>query len=84
MAWLSEQCILGPLNKIRHTINAILAAQLPGKSVKYRLDSVFDESQVVYFSLEFLNSLEVSGFPSHMLSLQISAPIILLQSLDPY
>ena len=84
MAWLSERCILAPLNKTTHTINATLVVQLPGESVEYRsLDSVFDESQAVHFPIEFLYSLEVSGFPSHVLSLKISAPIIILRSLDP-
>ena len=40
MAWLSERCILAPLNEATRTINATLVAQLPGESVKYRsLDS---------------------------------------------
>ena len=42
-----------------------------------------DESQAVHFPTEFLNSLEVSGFPSHLLSLKVAAPIIILRSLDP-
>ena len=37
----------------------------------------------MHFPIEFLNSLEVSGFPSHILSLKTSAPIIILQCLDP-
>ena len=84
MAWLSERCILAPLNESTRAINTALVAQLPGESVEYRsLDSVLDESQAVHFPIEFLNSLEVSGFPSHLLSLKVSAPIIILQSLDP-
>ena len=84
MAWFSEQCILVPLNETTHTINTPLVAQLPGEPVEYRsLDSVPDESQAVHFPIEFLNSLEVSGFPSHLLSLKLAAPIIILRSLDP-
>ena len=84
MAWLSERCILAPLNETTRTINTALLAQLPGDSVEYRsLDSVPDESQAVHFPIEFLNSLEVSGFPSHLLSLKLAAPIIILRSLDP-
>ena len=79
MAWLSERCILAPLNESTRTINTALVAQLPGESVEYRsLDSVLDESQAVHFPIEFLNFLEVSGFPSHLLSLKVSAPIIIL------
>jgi len=32
---------------------------------------------------EFLNTLEVSGMPSHKLLLKIGAPVILLRNLDP-
>ena len=71
MAWLSERCILAPLHETTCTINATLVAQLLGESVEYRsLDSVLDESQAVHFPIEFLNSLEVSGFPSHILSIK--------------
>ena len=84
MAWLSERCILAPLNETTRTINTPLVAQLPGEPVEYRsLDSVPYESQAVHFPIEFLNSLEVSGFPSHLLSLKLATPIIILSSLDP-
>ena len=54
MAWLSERCILAPLNETTWTINTALVAQLPGNPVEYRsLDSVLDESQAVHFPIEF-------------------------------
>ena len=37
----------------------------------------------MHFPIEFLNSLEVLGFLSHLLSLKLAAPIIILRSLDP-
>ena len=84
MAWLSERCILATLNKTTHSINTALVAQLPGDCVEHRsLDFVLDESQAVHFPVEFLNSLEVSGLPLHLLSLKVNAPIIILRSLDP-
>ena len=52
MAWLSERCILVPLNETTRTINTPLVAQLSGEPVEYRsLDSVPDESQAVQFPL---------------------------------
>ena len=84
MTWLSERCILAPLNKTIHAINTALVEQLPGDCVEYRsLDSVPDESKAVQFPTEFLNSLEVSGLPLHLLLLKVAAPIIILRSLDP-
>ena len=75
-----EQCILAPFNETTQTINTALVAQLPGESV---VDSVLDESQAVHFYTEFLNTLEVSGIPLHLLSLKLAAPIIILRSLEP-
>ena len=54
ITWLSERCILAPLNKTTHTINATLVEQLPGECIEYKsLDSVPDESQAVEFPTEF-------------------------------
>jgi len=76
MVWLSERCILAPLNETTRTINTALVAQLPGEPVEYiSLDSVLDESQAVHFPVEFLNSLEISGLPLHLLSLKLAEPI---------
>ena len=83
--WLSERCILAPLNKTTWAINTTLVEQLPGECVQYRsLDSVPDESHAIEFPTEFLNSLEVSGLPPHLLSLKVGASIIILRSLDPH
>jgi len=65
-------------------MNRTLVEQLPGECIQYRsLDSVPDESHAIEFLTEFLNSLEVSGLPPHLLSLKFGAPIIILCSLDP-
>jgi len=48
ITWLSERCILAPLNKTTRSINITLVEQLPGECIQYKsLDSVPDESQVV-------------------------------------
>ena len=52
--------------------------------VEYKsVDSVPDESEAINFPIEFLNLLEVSGLPFHLLSLEIAVPILILCSLDP-
>ena len=72
---------MAPLNKTTRAINTTLVEQLPGECIQYKpLDSVPDESQAVEFPTEFLNSLEVSGLPPHLLSLKVG---IILRSLDP-
>ena len=66
ITWLSECCILAPLNKTTCAINKTLVEQLPGGCIQYKsLDSVPDESMAVEFPTEFLNSLKVSGLPLH-------------------
>ena len=56
ITWLSECCILAPLNKTTCTINTTLVEQLPGECVQYKyLDSVPDESRAVEFPTEQLN-----------------------------
>ena len=73
ISWLSERYILALLNETTRAINGALVTQLPGDFVEYRsLDSVPDESKAVHFPTEFLNSLEVSGFPSYLLSLEVA------------
>jgi len=83
ITWLSEHFILAPLNKATRSINTTLVEQLPGECIQYKsLDSVPDESQAIEFPTEFLNSLEVSGLPPHLLSLNVGALSIILRSLD--
>ena len=74
-----------PLNKTTHDIiNMSLITELPGDCVEYRsINSVPDESEAINFPNEFLNSLEVSGLPPHLLTLKVGAPILILRSLDP-
>jgi len=61
-----------------------MVEELPGECIHYKsLDSVPDDTQAIEFPTEFLNSLEVSGLPPHLLSLKVGAPIIILRSLDP-
>jgi len=74
---------LAPMNKTAWAISTTLVEQLPGECIQYRsLDSVPDESHGIEFPTEFLNSLEVSGLPPHLLLLKVGVPIIILCSLD--
>ena len=54
-------------------------ALLPGQCTNYKsIDTVPDETTATLFPVEFLNTLEISGMPSHQLLLKVSAHIIIL------
>ena len=54
-------------------------ALLPGQCTNYKsIDTVPDETTATLLPVEFLNTLEISGMPSHQLLLKVSAHIIIL------
>jgi ATP-dependent DNA helicase PIF1 len=57
---------------------------IPTNVVKYySIDKVLEEDEAVEYPVEFLNSVELSGLPSHELLLKVGIPVMLLRNLDP-
>lgn len=82
--WLCERAILAPKNDDVNKINDRIQIQIPGEATKYKsIDTVTDEDQTVNYPIEFLNSLEPSGMPPHILCLKVGSPIMLLRNLHP-
>jgi len=82
--WLCEPSILASKNDAVAIINHKLLQQVPGDDRLYKaVDSVLHTSGAVQYPIEFLNSIEVPGVPSHLLHLKVGAPIIILRNLDP-
>ncbi len=82
--YLHERAILAPHNKEVSLINAMVLSYLPGVQVDFlSADSAEDTKVANTYPSEFLNTLEVSGMPSHKLLLKIGAPVMLLRNLDP-
>nr|GEU46490.1 hypothetical protein [Tanacetum cinerariifolium] len=52
------------------------------EKIYYSFDATQEDKNNLY-PMEFLNSLNVSGLPPHVLRLKIKCPIILLRNLDP-
>ena len=75
--WLSERAILAPKNIDVHEINNIVLTKIRDQAVLYKsVDTVLEPNEAVNYPSEFLNSIDLSGFPPHVLQLKIGVPII--------
>ncbi|KAH9570040.1 hypothetical protein CY35_02G018900 [Sphagnum magellanicum] len=82
--YLRERAILAPRNKEVSLINVTVLSYLPGTQVDFFSADFVDDMEVANtYPSEFLNTLEVSGMPSHKLPFKIGAPVMLLRNLDP-
>ena len=82
--WLSERAILAPKNIDVHEINNIVLTKIRDQAVLYKsVDTVLEPSEAVNYPSEFLNSIDLSGFPPHVLQLKIGVPITLLRNINP-
>ena len=82
--WLSERAILTPKNIDVHEINNIVLTKIRDQAVLYKsVDTVLEPNEAVNYPCEFLNSIDPSGFPPHVLQLKIGVPIILLRNINP-
>lgn len=81
--WISERAILAAKDKDVHDINFDIQSRLPGQIRSYMsADTVVEQDQVVHYPTEFLNSLELPGFPPHNLQLKVGAVVIMLRNLN--
>ena len=82
--WLAERAIISPTNRNVNRLNTWLMDDFPGEEKEYRsVDSAMSDGEAVQYPVEFLNSLELTGMPSHILKLKIGSPIMVLRSMEP-
>jgi ATP-dependent DNA helicase PIF1 len=56
----------------------------PGDTITFRsIDKLIADSQQAKFPTEFLNTLNISGLPPHILELKVGLPIILTRNINP-
>ena len=80
--WLFERAILAPTNDIANKINNIILQSIPGETTTLRsVDTIINDDDTILYTPDFLNSLEISGIPSHELCLKIGVPVILMRNL---
>ena len=78
--------ILTPTNKMVADINLRAVVKMVGEEVLLpSADSVHSDNDqhLANYPMEFLNTFEVSGMPSHELILKIGCPVVLLRNLNP-
>ncbi|XP_061385321.1 uncharacterized protein LOC133320740 [Danaus plexippus] len=81
--WLCERTILAPKNQIVAKINKKILAEINSETSVYNsIDTVMSSDDTTSYPVEFLNSLELSGVPSHKLELKVGVPVLLMRNLD--
>jgi len=81
--WLAERGIISPFREAVQRLNCEVMAEFPGTSRDYFSADSVSEDLAVQFPTEVLNSIDLSGFPPHKLTLKVGAPIMVLRGLQP-
>jgi ATP-dependent DNA helicase PIF1 len=78
-----ENAILCPLNDAATEMNNSLIDKSPGISAYYTaVNTPIQDEDYSHFPIEFLNTLDFSCLPPHILRLKTGTPIITLRSID--
>uniref|UniRef100_A0A0L8H9M0 DNA helicase Pif1-like 2B domain-containing protein n=1 Tax=Octopus bimaculoides TaxID=37653 RepID=A0A0L8H9M0_OCTBM len=71
-----------PVNEEVDNLNNHIIQKFPGETYTLRsIDSVAEDQQPAPYPPEFLNSLNISGMPPHIIKLKMGVPIMLLRNL---
>ena len=86
--YFQERAILAPTHDVVRQVNDYMLSQLPGEEKVYLSsdsickseDNGADHGPV--YSVEYLNSIQCSGVPNHMLRLKVGVPFMLIRNID--
>ena len=86
--YYKDKTILCPKNVDVDRFNEEMLKTLPGEEkVYYSADAVpvgdIDSDEGMYVTTEFLNSINLSGLPPHLLTVKVGAVMMLLRNLSP-
>lgn len=77
--WLCARAILAP-KKVVYRMNTDILKEVQGKMKEYlSMDTIMDTQLSTSYPVEFLNSFELSGVPSHKLQLNLNVPVMLMR-----
>ena len=80
----NDRIILAPTNEMADKINSLATNLMPGDAVIITsYDKLIEDSQQAQYPTEFLNTLNISGLPPHILYLKVGLPIILIRNINP-
>ena len=75
--------ILAPTNTDCDAINANVNERICGEAIEYKsIDTMDDEGSHALYPVEFLNTLNVTGIPPHVLRLRMGSIVLLLRNLN--
>ncbi|XP_015364154.1 PREDICTED: uncharacterized protein LOC107161993 [Diuraphis noxia] len=81
--WLSARAILAVKDYDLSTINITILNEIPGNTKTYlSIDAVINQEKFVIYPTEFLNSLDLTDIPSHVLTLKFGVFIIFIQNIN--
>jgi ATP-dependent DNA helicase PIF1 len=81
---LAERAILAARNDTVDNLNAQLLASMRGEIfASYSADKIIDQEDADNYASEYLNTINLSSLPPHLLKLKVGAAVILLRNLSP-
>ena len=83
MEHVSSRAILATTNEMVDRINDICLDELPGEEITLASgDSTADPNDATHYQVEYINTLQASGMPSHKLKVKKNAVVMLLRNLS--
>ena len=78
-----EGAVLASKNEDVDSSNCAVIRRFPGDIYELKsADSVAKDGEENTYHVEFLNSLDISGLPPHVLRLKIGIPVVILRNLN--
>jgi len=81
--WFCERAILAAKNVYIDEINFTIQEKLAGELISFKsINTVTNENEIINYSTESLNLLDLPGFPPHNIRFKIGSPIILFWNMN--